>query len=96
MEENKINKSDLVDIISEKENMSKKQVKNVIDIFLSLIEDNLHERNSVTLSGFGTFKIDMHEGHPVQFKSGKKMFIEAYPVLKFNVSKILKDRLKSK
>lgn len=90
----RLNKSELIRLVADKTNNSYTDVKNIIDTFLSSIEDGLKANNVVTISGFGTFKVEVHKGHPIQFKGGVKQFIDDYPVLKFNVSKVMKDSLR--
>lgn len=57
----KINKNDLVEIISEQGHLSKKDTKIAVDLFLELIESNLIEGHEVNLTNFGTFKVKQYK-----------------------------------
>lgn len=51
-----MNKNDLVSIISQKANITKKDVGEVIDLFLNEIMDCLVRDEKVVLTNFGTFE----------------------------------------
>ncbi|AAO26776.1 DNA-binding protein HU [Buchnera aphidicola str. Bp (Baizongia pistaciae)] len=53
-----MNKSELINIISKKSNLSKIQIKNILEITLTAIIQSLKDGNSVQLVGFGTFKVN--------------------------------------
>ena len=51
----KINKSDLIDIVSEKTHLSKKDAENAVCLVFDLIEKSLIQGNEINISNFGTF-----------------------------------------
>lgn len=95
MKFDRLNRSELIEATAQETDLSVSKVKEVVDTFLRSIEIGLKNDKIITISGFGTFKVDMHKGHPIQFKGGQKEYIEDYLVLKFNVSKVFKDGLRS-
>lgn len=58
----KVNKNDLIEIISEEAHLSKRDAKAAIDMFLDLIEENLIKGVEVNLTNFGTFKVKKYQG----------------------------------
>jgi DNA-binding protein HU-beta len=86
-----MNKSDLIDEVSAVMN-SKKDAKKAVDCLLSAISGSLNKRDSVTLVGFGTFKVAERKARTGRNpQTGKKMKIEAKSVPKFVPGKALKD-----
>jgi nucleoid DNA-binding protein len=86
-----MNKSDLIDEVSEVMR-SKKDAKKAIDGMLSAISDALKKGDSVTLIGFGTFKVVERKARTGRNpQTGKKMKIKAKSVPKFVPGKALKD-----
>lgn len=90
-----INKDALVDAISTKSDLSKKDVETVIDTMVDEITKSLREGNKVTLTGFGTFRVSARaarEGINPQTKA--KIQIPAMKVPKFTAGKALKEAVK--
>jgi len=86
-----MNKSDLIDEVSAVMN-SKKDAKKAVDCLLSTISDTLKKGDSVTLVGFGTFKVVERKARTgINPQTGKKMEIKAKSVPKFVPGKALKD-----
>ncbi len=86
-----MNKSDLIDEVSEVMR-SKKDAKKAIDGMLSAISDALKKGDSVTLIGFGTFKVVERKARTGRNpQTGKKMKIKAKSVPKFVPGKALND-----
>ncbi|MBE3584293.1 MAG: HU family DNA-binding protein [Limnochordaceae bacterium] len=52
-----MNKSDLVNRVAEKANVTKKQAADVVDAVFSTISEALSGGEKVTLVGFGTFEV---------------------------------------
>ena len=52
-----MNKSQLVNAVAEEVNLSKVEVKRVIDTLFSKIEDTLNNGEKVVVSGFGVFSV---------------------------------------
>ena len=90
-----INKDALVDAISTKLDLSKKDVEAVIDSLTDKITDDIRGGNKVTLTGFGTFRVSKRaarEGINPQTKA--RIQIPAMNVPKFTAGKTLKDSVK--
>lgn len=90
-----MNKTDLVNALSEKTGIIKKDAKDMVDSVLEIITDNLKNDEKVSLSGFGTFKlVDRKERTGHNPRTGEEIKIPARKVLKFMPAKSLKDEVK--
>lgn len=90
----KMNKLELIDVISKQLSLTKKDCRNVIDTFLDNIIKELQEGKKIVLSNFGVFetrKVATYSRfHP---QTGEKMMIK-YPVrVYFRPSSQLKKQL---
>jgi len=86
-----MNKGDLVNEVAEVLN-SKKDAQAAVECIFSTITDSLSDEESVTLIGFGTFKVvsrAARKGRNPQ--TGEEMDIEARNVPKFVPGKNLKE-----
>ena len=90
----KLNKNEIIEIVSEKTFVTKKEVREIIDETLSLITLALEAGNEVNLTNFGVFEAKTREGrvgtHP---KEHTKIDIKPSTTVTFRVSKSLKSRL---
>ena len=64
-----MNKAELVALVSEKVDLTKKSTEEVINILFDTICETLETGEKVVISGFGTFEI-FYRHYPA-FKSGK-------------------------
>lgn len=90
-----INKDSLIDSISIKTDLSKKDVEMVIDTMVEVITEQLRQGNKVTLTGFGAFRVSKRasrEGINPQTK--EKIQIPAMTLPKFTAGKSLKEAVK--
>ncbi|MFA6973670.1 MAG: HU family DNA-binding protein [Parcubacteria group bacterium] len=90
-----VNKDALVDAISKKNDLSKKDVETVIDSLVDEITSSIKGGSKVTLTGFGTFRTSARaarEGINPQTKA--KIQIPAMTVPKFTAGKALKEAVK--
>ena len=60
--ERTMNKAELIEVISEKVGVSKKETEDVIDTMLDTITGKLKEGQEVTLTGFGAFSARTRKG----------------------------------
>ncbi len=93
-----MNKAELIEKLAEKQQLSKKQVEDLLDTMLTLITETLKTGGEVTLTGFGQFLTrnrTARMGVNPQ-KPNEKMQIPAVTVAKFRAGKGLKDALKGK
>ena len=91
-----INKEILVDMVSSKNGMAKKDVEIVIDNVVDVITDALHMDRKVTIASFGTFKVThraAREGINPQTK--QRIMIPAVNTPKFTAGKRLKEMVRS-
>jgi DNA-binding protein HU-beta len=93
-----MNKAELVDVISEKLNITKKEVEDVIDSATDVITKKLKEGQEVTLTGFGAFSARTRKGRiGVNPRNpSEKIEIPSVVVPKFKAGKNLKEALKAK
>lgn len=89
-----MNKTDLINTITEKSDLSKSEVELVIDEFLQLIEDGVVNGEEVKLSNFGVFynkkRLARKGTNP---SDGSPLVIPANSTVGFRPSKSLKEKL---
>ncbi len=89
-----MNKTDLVDAITEKSDLSRVEVESIIDEFLQLIEDGVIKGEEVKISNFGVFykkaRLARKGTNP---SDGSPIVIPANNTVGFRTSKTLKDKL---
>jgi DNA-binding protein HU-beta len=89
-----MNKGDLVNEVS-KVLKTKKDAQAAVECVLSSITNALENGDSVSLIGFGTFKVaDRKARQGRNPKTGEEMYIPASKVPKFKAGKALKDAVK--
>lgn len=91
----KVNKNEFIELIAKKNNMDVGTVKTVYDAIISQLTDIVCEGQSLSLTGFGTFTLREHKGHPVQFEARVKS-VGGYKVLKFTASDVLMSRIRDR
>lgn len=90
-----INKSELVDAVATKTDLSKKDVTAVIETLLDKVTEELRKGNKVTLTGFGIFKTSKRAARVGRNpQTGASIKIAAATVPKFSAGKGLKDAVK--
>jgi len=92
-----MNKAELAQVLSEKQNVSKKEAEDMINAMTDVITDALKKGEEVVLTGFGAFsakqraaRVGVNPQNPSQ-----KINIPAVTVPKFKAGKALKDALKA-
>jgi DNA-binding protein HU-beta len=92
-----MNKAELSQVLSEKQNVSKKEAEDMINAITDVITETLKKGEEVVLTGFGAFsakqraaRVGVNPQNPTQ-----KINIPAVTVPKFKAGKALKDALKS-
>ena len=93
-----MNKATLIDKISERAHVSKKQAEDMIETLVKTIIAELKVGNEVTITGFGTFlaKTRHARGGVNPQKPTERIQIPQVTVAKFKTGKTLKDALKGK
>ncbi len=92
-----MNKTNLIDQIAEKTDLTKAQAKAALEATLLSIETALKEGEQVQLIGFGTFKVNHRAARTGRNpQTGKEIQIAAANVPAFVAGKALKDAVNSK
>jgi len=90
-----VNKSELVDLVSEKTEMSKKDSEKAVKAVLDSITEGLTRGDKVQLVGFGTFEVrSRKEREGRNPATGEKIKIKALKVPAFKPGKALKEKVK--
>ena len=90
-----MNKSDLVDAVASKADMSKAEEGRAVDAVLGSVGDALGNGDSVSLVGFGTFSVSHRAARMGRTpQTGATMQIAASKVPGFKAGKALKDKVK--
>ena len=88
-----MNKGDLVNEVAKIVN-TKKEAKAAVDCVFSTITKALKKKDTVTLVGFGTFKVAQRKARKgINPQTGTKIKIKAKKVAKFVPGKALKDAI---
>jgi len=90
-----MNKAELVEAVSDKAGITKKQAGSVIDAITDTVKETLSKGERITLVGFGTFHVmerKAREGRNP--RTGKKLEIPAKKVPKFRVGKNLREAVR--
>ncbi len=94
-EVNIMNKTDLVNAVAEKSELSKKDAAKAVDAVLESIMDSLKDGEKVQLIGFGTFEVrDRAARKGRNPQTGAEIQIPASKVPAFKAGKALKDIVK--
>ncbi len=87
-----MNKTELVDAVAAKTELSKVQAKKAIEAVLASLQEALVAGDSVQLVGFGTFKVNHRASRQGRNpKTGETIEIKASTVPAFVAGKALKD-----
>ncbi|MFM2486687.1 HU family DNA-binding protein [Celerinatantimonas yamalensis] len=90
-----MNKTELIDAIAEKADLSKAQAKSALDATLESITETLKGGGQVQLIGFGTFKINHRAARTGRNpQTGAEIQIAAANVPAFVSGKALKESVK--
>ena len=87
-----MNKAELVAVMAERTEMSKKDAEKALKAFVDIIGEELKKGEKIQLVGFGTFEVSeraAREGRNPQ--TGETMKIAASKAPKFKAGKALKD-----
>ncbi|TMW73606.1 HU family DNA-binding protein [Alteribacter natronophilus] len=90
-----MNKTELINAVSEKTELSKKDATNAVDAVFDVITDSLQKSEKVQLIGFGNFEVReraARKGRNPQ--TGEEIEIPASNVPAFKPGKALKDAVK--
>ena len=87
-----MNKAELVAVMSERANLSKKDTEAALKAFTDIVSEELKNGEKVQLVGFGTFEVGKRSARTGRNpQSGAEMVIPASYIPKFKAGKALKD-----
>ncbi len=88
-------KSEFVDQVSDRADLSKKDASEAVDAVLQTIEDTLKRGGEITFSGFGKFSVSQRSAREGRNPAtGEKIKISASRVPKFTAGAGLKKAIK--
>ena len=87
-----MNKKELVEFIADKVELSKADAERTVDAFMEAITTTLQKKESVVLTGFGTFSTSERAARQARNpRTGEMVNVAARTAAKFKVGKKLKD-----
>lgn len=89
----KVNKNEFLGEITEKTGLDANVVKTVYNAIVDEIRSVVCRGEDLSLTGFGSFSLKKHKGHPVQFEA-KTEKVKDYVVLKFAASDVLMSKIR--
>ncbi len=90
-----MNKAELVDVVSGKTKLSKKDVASVVDAMQKSITETLAKGGKVALVGFGTFKVSKRKARTgLNPRTREPIKIAACTMPKFVAGKTLKEKVR--
>lgn len=88
-------KAELTSLVADKAGMAKKGAEAAINALMEAISETLGKGESISLVGFGTFKVSNRaEREGRNPRTGEKLTIPAAKVVKFIPGKMLKEKIK--
>jgi len=91
MSKEKISMQEIVDLMVQRRNMTRKSAEEFVRLLLSTMEESLIEGDSVKITGFGTFKPQWNEPRKsVDVNTGNEIVIEGYYKVAFTPDSELK------
>ena len=89
----KLTKAEIVERISDRTDVSKKDIHSIIDLFFAEVKDALTTDRVVEFRGFGTFEIRTRKGRERARnpKTGETVRVQNHGVVVFRPGKELKD-----
>lgn len=90
----KVNRAEYLARVSKRTGIRKDTVISVYTGLIDELVEIMQDDCQLLLTGFGSFYLQKHKGHPVQFSGGTDT-VDDYDVLKFSPSNIVTKRLRS-
>ena len=89
-----MNKSDLIDALSTKENLSEKNAIEIVNLVFDGFTDTLKKGGRIEIRGFGSFTMREYDAYPGRNpKTGEKIPVGPKKTPFFKVGKELKERV---
>lgn len=90
-----MNKSEIIELIARKANISKSTATQAIDVFVNTVKSHLAAGKNVTITGFGTFTVSKRAArNGVNPQTGNPIRIPASKVPRFKAGKALRTNIK--
>lgn len=91
-----MNKSELINSLSEETTFSKKDITRVLDSFIRIIERTLKKGEKVSLTGFGSWWISLRPGRKgINPATKQRIDLPAVNVPRFKAGKNLREVVRS-
>ena len=91
-----LTKAHLAELLTQEFGYSKRQSRNIVDLFFDQLRACLERGESIKLSGFGSFQLrDKPERPGMNPKTGKEIAITARRVVTFHTSPKLRDMVEA-
>jgi len=88
-------KIELVETITEKLGLAKKEASEHLESVLAIIKDTLASGTDVKIAGFGKFEVKQKKSRRGRNpQTGESLTIESRKIVTYKISSILKDRIK--
>jgi len=85
-----ITKIDMVSMLYNQLNISRKECTNIVESFFKIIKTELEKSNPVMISGFGKWTVRSKKGRKGRNpQTGEELFIKPRKVVTFKASKML-------
>ena len=95
MQEDEMNKAELIAAMAEKSELSKKDSEKALSAFIDTVTETLKEGDKVSLVGFGTFEARNRAARiGINPRTKEKMNIEATKTPSFKAGKAFKEVLR--
>jgi nucleoid DNA-binding protein len=92
-----LTKAEIVEQISEKLGLTKKDIARVVDLFFEIVKQGMKKEEHIELRGFGTFEVKMREEREARNpKTGESVVVPKRRVPYFRPGKELKAISKAK
>ncbi|MCL2479822.1 MAG: integration host factor subunit beta [Treponema sp.] len=93
MTESKYTKAEIIDSIYNKTGINRKEIRNMMDLFIEEIKDALVRRRIIELRGFGTFEIRIRKGRQKARnpKTGEILSVNSHGTVTFRAGRDLKQ-----
>ena len=89
-----VNKSDIINLVSDKNNLSLVDTEYSIKKIIDYMASNLYQGDRIEIRGFGTFCLHTHKSRIARNpKTGEKIALERRNSVHFKPSKELKSRV---
>ncbi len=89
-----MNKSQLIEALAKKENLTIKKAEMIVNTLFGSIEEALISGDRVEIRGFGSFKVKSYDGYQGRNpKTGEVIRVEEKKLPFFKVGKELKERV---